>query len=63
MISDNVSNFKLGNAVIYRIWKNVSRDIDVQSYVADKGILWRFITDLAPWKGAGGGGGGGVMNA
>ena len=57
MISDNASNFKLGNAVIYRIWKNVSRDIDVQSNVVDKGILWRFITDLAPWKWRGGGGG------
>ena len=51
IISDNASNFKLGNSVISRIWKHVVRSVDIQSYVADTGITWKFITEMAPWKG------------
>ena len=51
IISDNAPNFKLGNSVINRIWKHVVRDVDIQSYVANEGIQWKFITDMAPWKG------------
>ena len=51
IISDNAPNFRLGNSVINRIWKHIVRDNDVQSYVANGGIQWKFITDYAPWKG------------
>ena len=51
IISDNAPNFKLGNSVINRIWKHIVRDNDVQTYVANSGIHWKFIIDYAPWKG------------
>ena len=51
IISDNAPQFKLGNSVINRIWKHIVRDVDVQSYIANHGIQWKFITEYAPWKG------------
>jgi hypothetical protein len=51
IMCDNASNFKQGCSVIDKIWKRVTSTDDVQSYVANKGIQWKFITDYAPWKG------------
>ena len=32
-------------------WQSVVREDDVQSYVANEGIEWKFITEYAPWQG------------
>jgi hypothetical protein len=33
------------------VWKTVITDNDVLNYVANTGITWKFITELAPWMG------------
>ena len=51
IISDNGSQLKLGYSVIKKIWNSVVQSEDVQSYSADKGISWKFITEYSPWQG------------
>ena len=51
IVSDNASQLKLGYALIESIWKSVANSSEVQSYVANKHITWKFITEYAPWKG------------
>ena len=51
IISDNVTQFKLAKKTIAGIWSDILNDPDVQSYVATKGIQWKFIIQLAPWMG------------
>jgi len=51
IISDNAAQFKLGSATLHRVWKKVILCSDVQSYVSNAEIQWRFITELAPWMG------------
>ena len=48
IISDNAPNFRLGNSAINRIWKHIVWNINVQSYIANSGIEWKFITEYAP---------------
>ena len=33
------------------IWKHIVKDVDIQTYISNCGIQWKFITDYAPWKG------------
>ena len=51
IISDNGSQIKLGSNVIQKIWAESQGNDDVQSFVADKGISWKFVTEHAPWQG------------
>ena len=51
IICDNANQFKLGSSVVGKIWSNVINHIDVQSYIANEGIKWKFVIDYAPWKG------------
>ena len=51
IISDNASQLKLGFSVIGKIWNSLVTHNDIQTYVANKAIQWKFITDYAPWKG------------
>ena len=51
IISDNASQFKCSNSVLKSVWKTVITDTDVLNYVANTGITWKFITELAPWMG------------
>ena len=51
IISDNGSQIKLGSNVIQNIWSKSQDNDDVQSFVADKGISWKFVTEHAPWQG------------
>ena len=51
IISDNATQFKLGKTVMDIAWQSVVREDDVQSYVANEGIEWKFITEYAPWQG------------
>ena len=51
VISDNASQFKLGNIVMDKVWNSVTKDNEFQSYIATQGILWKWITEYSPWKG------------
>ena len=51
IICDNAKQFKLGEGVVDQIWKCTTGDDEVQSYVANKGISWKFIVDYSPWTG------------
>jgi hypothetical protein len=51
IISDNAPQFKLASNLFQRTWLKTIRDETVQSYISDKGIRWKFITELAPWQG------------
>ena len=51
IISDNAKQFRLAGAVIERMWMNTLTDTDLQSYVANHGISWKFIVQKAPWMG------------
>ena len=51
VLSDNAGQFKLGNAVIGKLWGSIVTNSEVQSYVSNEGIAWKFITDYAPWQG------------
>jgi hypothetical protein len=51
MISDNANQFKLGSSVVDKIWNSITHHSDVQSYIANKGIKWKFVLEYAPWKG------------
>ena len=50
--SDNSPHMKLTNKALNEMWKeNVLEDPEVQSYIANEGIKWKFITEYAPWMG------------
>ena len=51
IISDNAKNFKLAKTCVDRIWSDVLRHKDVQSYIAQRAIRWHFIVEMAPWMG------------
>ncbi|MCP3662859.1 MAG: DUF1759 domain-containing protein [Gammaproteobacteria bacterium] len=52
IISDNASQFKLVNKVFDREWRGPpNENNEVQSYLADWKIGWKFIPEIAPWIG------------
>ena len=51
IISDNTSQFKLGNSVIDEVWGNVITNLEIQSYIDNVGIEWKYITEYAPQMG------------
>ncbi|CAG2200118.1 unnamed protein product [Mytilus edulis] len=48
---DNGSQFKLASKTLEEAWNGVTVDSDVQTYMANEGIQWQFIVELAPWMG------------
>ena len=50
-MSDNAPQFKVVNVMLQQLFAAVYTDSSVQSYVAQKGICWRFIPAEAPWMG------------
>ena len=51
IISDNANQFKVGKLVADDIWNPIERDTDVQTYVSNEGIKWKFVTEYSPWQG------------
>ncbi|CAC5402675.1 unnamed protein product [Mytilus coruscus] len=51
IISDNALQFKAASNVVQQEWEKVLNDSDIQNYVSNKGISWKFIAELAPWMG------------
>ena len=51
MISDNGSQIKLANDILDKLWKKIVKDEEVLSYISEKAIQWKFITEYSPWKG------------
>ncbi len=49
--SDNASQFKLASETIHKLWTHIVSEPEVASYVANEGIQWTFIVELAPWMG------------
>ncbi|EPB68549.1 hypothetical protein ANCCEY_12361 [Ancylostoma ceylanicum] len=49
--SDNATTFVKGNAILQGIFANSSLIENVQNFVTNQGITWKFITPLSPWKG------------
>ncbi|CAC5354893.1 unnamed protein product [Mytilus coruscus] len=51
IISDNGSQFNLASNALEEAWNGVTVDSDVQTYMANEGVQWQFIVELAPWMG------------
>ena len=51
IISDNASQFKLGHMVVDKIWNNSINNVQVETYVANEGVTWKFIVEYSPWRG------------
>ena len=51
IISDNAPQFKLTKSTLDEAWQFVTTHPDTQSYLANEGIKWKFIVELAPWMG------------
>lgn len=51
IISDNASQFKLAKSTVEEAWQFATTSPDTQSYLANEGITWSFIIELAPWMG------------
>lgn len=49
--SDNAKQFKAASSILDQLWQSLLHNDDVQSYVANLNIRWKFITDMAPWMG------------
>lgn len=50
-ISDNAPQFKLVKSTVDEAWQLSTTSPDTQSYLANEGIKWSFIIELAPWMG------------
>ena len=51
IISDNVALFKLSKSMINITWDKILKGRTVQSYIAERGIRWKFIIELLPLMG------------
>ncbi len=51
LISDNATQFILAKSTLDKVWNDVIHDPETQTYVANQGILWKFIVQFAPWTG------------
>ena len=49
IISDNASQFKVVKSTVEEAWQ--LSNPDTQSYLANEGIKWSFVIELAPWMG------------
>uniref|UniRef100_A0A914D5L6 Integrase zinc-binding domain-containing protein n=1 Tax=Acrobeloides nanus TaxID=290746 RepID=A0A914D5L6_9BILA len=50
LVSDNATNFKLTEKVVFMAWHEVERHPDVVSYCAENGIEWQYVTTNASWR-------------
>ena len=50
-ISDNATQLKLSKSMINIPWEKIVKDRTVQSYIAERGIKWKFTIELSPWMG------------
>ncbi|KHJ76357.1 hypothetical protein OESDEN_24023, partial [Oesophagostomum dentatum] len=50
IISDNASTFKAGNELIQFCFES-SHVNEINNFLVNEGITWKFITPLSPWKG------------
>lgn len=51
VLSDNAPTFKLGRHVLVNELRQLPEDKAVKDFGAARGLQWRFITPLSPWKG------------
>lgn len=49
IISDNAPQFKLVKSTVDEAWEFATTSHDTQTYLANEGIKWGFIIELAPW--------------
>ena len=51
ILSDNAPHFHVTDEMLQSLWSTTVTCDTVQSYLADKGITWRYIPAHAPWMG------------
>ncbi|VDM44661.1 unnamed protein product [Toxocara canis] len=51
LFSDNGTQFTTSAKTLHDAWDNIVNDDECIQYFAKRGIKWRFITEMAPWKG------------
>jgi len=51
VISDNAAQFRLAKILGTLAWRKTPTDPDLLSYLAQNGVQWNFIIELAPWQG------------
>jgi len=51
IISDNASQFKVVKSTVEEAWQLSTTSPETQNYLANEGIKWSFIIELAPWMG------------
>jgi len=49
IITDSVSQFMLAKSNVDEAWIFTTISPDVQTYLANKGIKWSIIVEMAPW--------------
>ena len=49
--SDNATQFRAANKTLAQLWNKLIVDQELCTYYANQGIIWRFITEYAPWQG------------
>ncbi len=51
ILSDNAAQFKLADKTIHKAWQETLSHPNTLSYYSNNEITWKYITELAPWKG------------
>ncbi|XP_045206117.2 uncharacterized protein LOC123558303 [Mercenaria mercenaria] len=51
IFSDNAAQFKLASDTIDKVWKRIVHSEDVQNYITNEKIVWKFNVEMAPWMG------------
>ena len=51
IVSDNAKQFRMADRVLTKMWLDVMKSDDVQTYAVNQAIEWKFITELSPWMG------------
>ena len=48
---DNASHFKVVKSTVEEAWRLSTTNLNTQSYLANEGLKWSFVNELAPWMG------------
>lgn len=51
IFSDNATTFTAGHELIRDVFEDSTSSKQIDSFVSNQGITWKFITPLSPWKG------------
>ena len=51
MLSDNAPQFQVADEMLQSLWSSAINHDNMQSYMSEHGITWRFIPAHAPWMG------------